>query len=59
MGIGINADATGIGIPASIISVRYRRIPVPEDSGTGRGRIIPVPEWSGIVIFFSFQYRTD
>jgi hypothetical protein len=30
MGIGIVADADGIGIPASGISVRYRSIPVPD-----------------------------
>ncbi len=30
MGIGIKADAAGMGIPASDISVRYRIIPVPE-----------------------------
>ncbi len=39
MGIGIEADAAGIGIPASSISVRYRSIPVP-DFGT----LIPVPD---------------
>jgi hypothetical protein len=30
MGIGIEADNAGIGIPASSISVQYRSIPVPD-----------------------------
>jgi hypothetical protein len=30
LGIGIEADAAGIGIPASSISVRHRSIPVPD-----------------------------
>jgi hypothetical protein len=30
VGISIKADAADIAIPASIISVRYRTIPVPD-----------------------------
>jgi hypothetical protein len=30
MGIGIEVDAAGIGIPASSNSVRYRSIPAPD-----------------------------
>ena len=39
LGIGIEADAAGIGIPASSISVQYHSIPV-LDWGT----LIPVPD---------------
>ncbi len=35
----IEADAAGIGIPASSISVRYRSIPVPDWD-----TLIPVPD---------------
>jgi hypothetical protein len=35
MGIGIEAEAAGISIPASGISVRYRRIPVPDPAIIG------------------------
>ncbi len=39
LGIGGEADAASIGIPASGISVRYRSIPVPD-----WGTLIPVPD---------------
>ncbi len=39
LSIGIEADAAGISIPASSISVRYRCIPVPD-----WGTLIPVPD---------------
>jgi hypothetical protein len=39
MDIAIEADAAGIGIPASSISVRYRSIPVPD-----WGTLIPVQD---------------
>jgi hypothetical protein len=39
VGMGIETDAAGIGIPASSISGRYRNIPVPD-----RGTLIPVPD---------------
>jgi hypothetical protein len=35
MGIGNGAEAAGIGVPASGISVRYRSIPVPDPAITG------------------------
>ncbi len=38
LGIGIEANATGIGILASSLSVRYRSILVPD-----LGTLIPVP----------------
>jgi hypothetical protein len=44
LGIGIEVDAAGIGIPASRISIRYRSIPVPDwvpFSGTG---LVPASE---------------
>jgi hypothetical protein len=37
--IGIEADAAGIGIPASSISVRYHSIPVPDWAS-----LIPLPD---------------
>ncbi len=50
----IHADAAGIGIPASSISVRYRSIPVPDGVP-----VIPVPDWFRHQLFCSFRYRTD
>jgi len=38
-GIGIEANAAGIGIPASSLSLRYRSILVPD-----LGTLIPVPD---------------
>jgi hypothetical protein len=48
LGIGIEAGAAGISLPASIISVRYWNIPIPDCVSlfryqTGSG-IIPVPD---------------
>jgi hypothetical protein len=39
MGIGVEVDAAGIGIPTSSITVRYRSIPVQV-----WGALIPVPD---------------
>ncbi len=52
LGIGIEVNATCIGIPAYWISVRYRSIPVPDRvplfqyrTGSGIGILfIPVPD---------------
>jgi hypothetical protein len=47
MGIRIKADAAGIGIPASIISVQYQRIPVLDCVSLFQYR-----NGSGIIIIF-------
>jgi hypothetical protein len=59
MAINIEADSASIGILQFIISVRYWSNPVLEQSGTGLGLIISVPDWSRHWHFFSFQCRTD
>jgi hypothetical protein len=68
LGIGINAEAAGIGIPASDISVPYLNIPGPEwvplfwyRIGSGIGILCPVPDWpdagqSGISAFTKTVY---
>jgi hypothetical protein len=50
----IHADAAGIGIPASSISVRYRSIPV-----LNWVPIITVWDWFRYQLFCWFRYRTD
>jgi hypothetical protein len=54
LGIDIEENNAGIGIPASMISVRYRNKKMPDC-------ISLVQYWtgSGTVSFFSFQYWTD
>ncbi len=46
---------SGIGPPASYISVRYRSIPVPDRVPSLRYRTGPVPH----LLYFSFRYWTD
>jgi hypothetical protein len=53
LGIGIEADAAGIGIPASSFSVRYRSIP------TGLGNPYSGTGQSGIPAFDKFAQRYE
>jgi len=51
LGISIEVEAAGVGIPASCISVRYR-------SGTGLGPLIPLLDWFWHLHLCSFRYQT-
>jgi hypothetical protein len=54
LGINIEETNAGIGIPTSMISVRYRN-----KKNAGLHQLSPVLDWFRHRLFFSFQYRTD